>query len=238
MPGLPKIGAATLKKLEAFTTQNGLTISQALQTQECLHKLSNTAGKTLEVFMEHIQQWKQLLADTDLSEVLITINQKIPWADWQLDQDILRLLLSTAKSQTSLKDFIHRIALQDPNDPFQPQAEKITLMTLHASKGLEFPIVFITGCEEGLLPYHKPQTPDSPENEEEERRLFYVGLTRAQEILYLLRSKERSLYGRTQTTNPSPYWKEINTQLTRPLAAYQAGKHRKSQSRQMNFFDF
>ena len=109
-----------------------------------------------------------------------------------------------------LGDFLEAIALQSETDAYDPRADRVTLMSLHASKGLEFPVVFIVGCEEGLLPYErKGETVDV----EEERRLFYVGLTRAGRKLVLTHARKRVLYGRFMANAPSRFVGDIETAL-------------------------
>jgi len=90
-----------------------------------------------------------------------------------------------------------------------PQGDAINLMTLHRAKGLEFPVVFIAGCEEGLLPYERSEDP------EEERRLFFVGMTRAKQRLLLSSAAKRFLYGETRHAEPSPYLSDIQNELRR-----------------------
>ena len=91
-------------------------------------------------------------------------------------------------------------------------------MTLHAAKGLEFPVVFIIGCEENLLPLDLIGMKGEPA---EERRLFYVGMTRAKEHLYLTQARRRQLFGQTLIQSPSPYLADIAEELK----AYEAAKH-------------
>ncbi len=98
-----------------------------------------------------------------------------------------------------LGDFLESMALQKETDLYDPRADRVTLMTLHAAKGLEFPVVFIGGCEENLLPYRRE---DEDADTEEERRLFYVGMTRAQKRLLLTCAKSRFLFGQ-RWENPS-----------------------------------
>jgi superfamily I DNA/RNA helicase len=106
--------------------------------------------------------------------------------------------------------FLEAVALQKETDFYDPRADRVTLMTLHAAKGLEFPVVFIVGCEEDLLPYRRDnEVPDV----EEERRLFYVGLTRAQQKLILTSAKSRFLFGRQQSNAPSRFIEDIEQML-------------------------
>jgi len=88
--------------------------------------------------------------------------------------------------------------------------EKVSLMTLHAAKGLEFPVVFIVGCEQDILPL---QLGTLSADQGEERRLFYVGMTRAKERLYLLRATRRRIYGRMMKNSPSPFLADIEDEL-------------------------
>ena len=99
--------------------------------------------------------------------------------------------------------FLSEIAFATEIDTWDPRADRISLLTLHAAKGLEFPVVFVAGCEDGLLPL-KWGAPD-PEDLEEERRLFYVGVTRARSKLLLTRAKKRLVQGKVRERSPSPY---------------------------------
>ncbi|HEY8485229.1 MAG TPA: UvrD-helicase domain-containing protein [Longimicrobiales bacterium] len=120
----------------------------------------------------------------------------------------------------------------DESEPFDPRAERVALMTLHAAKGLEFPVVFIAGCEEGLLPYQPPG--DAKEVDEgEERRLFYVGLTRAQRRLILTRARRRVLYGQYREPGPSPFLGAIDPAL---LAVERWSPPRRERDQQLQLF--
>jgi DNA helicase-2/ATP-dependent DNA helicase PcrA len=106
----------------------------------------------------------------------------------------------------ALDIFINEVCLLSPADDFDSRADAVTLMTLHLAKGLEFKVVFITGVEEGLIPY---TTKKEDIDIEEERRLFYVGMTRAMDKLFLIHSRKRFLYGKRLTQLPSPFLAEI-----------------------------
>lgn len=107
--------------------------------------------------------------------------------------------------------FLNAIALETDPDACAENIQKVSLMTLHAAKGLEFPVVFIMGCEDGLIPFHRPNRDDA--DLDEERRLFYVGMTRAKEQLFLSWSKKRTLYGKTLERQLSPFVADIEKQL-------------------------
>jgi DNA helicase-2/ATP-dependent DNA helicase PcrA len=113
--------------------------------------------------------------------------------------------------EESLAMFLEKISLISDIDELDEKAEAVTLITLHQAKGLEFPVVFIVGLEEGILPHRKSF--DNPEEMEEERRLCYVGVTRAKERLYLLRSYRRSLFGSSTANPPSRFLQDISSHL-------------------------
>ncbi len=111
-----------------------------------------------------------------------------------------------------IDSFLASVNLQTDPDMYDGKAQKITLMTMHAAKGLEFPVVFIAGCENGIIPYrYGPK--NRPADIDEERRLFYVAMTRAEKRLYLTRARRRRIFGRTVETEPSPFIDEIRTDL-------------------------
>jgi superfamily I DNA/RNA helicase len=112
--------------------------------------------------------------------------------------------------ETHLGDFLESLALQKETDAYDPRAGRVTLMTLHAAKGLEFPVVFIVGCEEDVIPYRRN---GQPVNVEEERRLFYVGMTRAQQKLILTHAKRRFLFGQQREAQPSRFLADIENSL-------------------------
>ncbi len=135
-----------------------------------------------------------------------------------LDEATLRSLKAMAShypDQTwgsALPFFLQDLSLGRECDLFDPRAQAVTLLTMHAAKGLEFPVVFICGLEEGLMPYARDGSPSADEIEEE-RRLFHVGITRAMKELYLLHARKRILYGKPLPGEPSPFLKDIEEAL-------------------------
>jgi DNA helicase-2/ATP-dependent DNA helicase PcrA len=128
---------------------------------------------------------------------------------WENVMELRRL--AAEYEQQGLSDFLEAVALVSDQDTYDSSAKVPTLMTLHAAKGLEFPIVFITGLEDGTLPHIRSF--DDPEGMAEERRLFYVGITRAKERLYLVRALNRSTYGYHEPTDPSRFLDDIPDEL-------------------------
>ena len=118
-----------------------------------------------------------------------------------------------------LERFLSELSLGTQVDTWDPRADRISLLTLHAAKGLEFPVVFIVGCEDGLLPLSWGGA--GPEDPDEERRLFYVGVTRARTRLYLCRARKRRWRGKIREMAPSPYLADIEetSPRTEPVAA-------------------
>jgi superfamily I DNA/RNA helicase len=127
------------------------------------------------------------------------------------------------------------LALEGAQDRYDPSAEKVSLMTMHAAKGLEFPVVFIIGCEDGLIPYRK--TDGEPGDIMEERRLFYVAMTRAQERIYLTHVKRRLLYGRKIMQNPSPFLAAVEENLKEYEKPMLVGHRRKKKDPQLTLFE-
>lgn len=119
--------------------------------------------------------------------------------------------------EKTLRSFLDQVALVSDLDEYEGVTDRVTLMTLHAAKGLEFPVVFIIGMEDGLFPHSR--TKDDPEGLEEERRLCYVGMTRAQKKLYLLNARERRVFGREQINSPSMFIDEIPKALIDTVGA-------------------
>jgi len=121
--------------------------------------------------------------------------------------------------EEALAAFLEKVSLVSDIDELDEKADAVTLITLHQAKGLEFPAVFIVGLEEGILPHRKSF--DNPEEMEEERRLCYVGITRAKKRLYLLRSYRRSLFGGSAANPPSRFLQDISPRLISPRGLWE-----------------
>ncbi len=122
-------------------------------------------------------------------------------------------------TEEALTTFLEKVSLVSDLDELDEKADTVTLITLHQAKGLEFPAVFIVGLEEGILPHRKSF--DDPEQMEEERRLCYVGITRAKKRLYLLRSYRRSLFGGSTANPPSRFLQDISPHLINPRGLWE-----------------
>ena len=123
--------------------------------------------------------------------------------------------------EQALMRFLEDVALMSDADEYDEKVDAVTLITMHAAKGLEFPVVFITGMEEGLLPHVRSF--DDPAQMEEERRLAYVGVTRAKDRLYLLRAFRRAMMGQGSHNPPSRFLKDLPPELVHVAQAERRG---------------
>ena len=153
----------------------------------------------------------------------------------RLEELIRRARALDGSGPTALRHFLETMALQSETDAYDPRADRVTLMTLHAAKGLEFPVVFIVGCEEGILPY----LPEGKRADvEEERRLFYVGMTRAKEKLILTHARRRFLYGQRVENPPSRFIDDIEEALKEiRRAARRRARRAEPEAEQLSLLD-
>ncbi|MDZ7398752.1 MAG: UvrD-helicase domain-containing protein [candidate division KSB1 bacterium] len=210
------LSESTLKLLINYQKSNEFSLWHAMQKSHQIAWLSPTQKQPIELWVEMIQTAQRISQTEKLPAIIQYIIEAFGLAkyfknDRKRQHFWKQLIERTANFNGSLGEFLELIALQKETDIYVPNAEKVTLMTLHAAKGLEFPVVFIAGCEEGLLPYHRAGS--SIENIEEERRLFYVGMTRAKKRLILLHAKSRFLFGERTTHRPSRFLNEIDAAL-------------------------
>lgn len=226
------IGATTVSKLQDYARENGTSLFMTL-TQ--LHLVDTIKGKTKEKLEEFGILIFTLVAEMDDKSVLDILEAILDRTGYlaQLEestdpQDQARAenigeLLSVAKDfqdtnpTGTVEDFLEQVALVNDVDSFEQEESKVTLMTLHAAKGLEFPIVFLGGLEEGLFPHSR--TLMNPKEIEEERRLAYVGITRAEKELYISNATTRTVFGRTSSYLPSRFIDEIPAELVDSLRA-------------------
>ena len=226
------IGATTVAKLQEYARANGTSLFMTL-TQ--LHLIDSIKGKTKDKLEEFGILIFTLVSEMENRTVLDILESILDRTGYlaQLEestdpQDQARAenigeLLSVAKDfqdtnpSGTVEDFLEQVALVNDVDSFEQEEAKVTLMTLHAAKGLEFPIVFLCGLEEGLFPHSR--TLMNPEEIEEERRLAYVGITRAEKELYISNATTRTVFGRTSSYLPSRFIDEIPEELVDGLRA-------------------
>jgi DNA helicase-2/ATP-dependent DNA helicase PcrA len=219
------IGKTTIEKVRSYADSQKITFFDALKKAKNIESISAGTKTRITAFVNFIERFK-----TDLSgkvaplaeRVFIESGLKKSLADAGADgetalENINELLNSAAQydqqtEQPTLLDYLQQIALFSDVDAYDAASGRVALMTLHTAKGLEFENVFITGLEEGLLPHEKSR--DDPDEIEEERRLFFVGMTRAKTGLYISCAKYRTVWGQMQRTVPSPFLYELGIDFT------------------------
>ena len=214
------IGATSLEKFLRWQNDNDMDIIASLVNVEQTSVLTPRAKKSLLRLGEILRELQALvLSDTSPSDIIEKLLEKIAYRDYVMDgtpqaeerDDNLSVLIADAKSFATLPDFLEEAALMSSVDQ-QSDGEKVTLMTLHAAKGLEFPVVFMVGMEDGLFPSERALE-EGPRNLEEERRLCYVGMTRAREELYLLYAQSRAQFGLRSYNQPSRFLDDMGMGL-------------------------
>jgi DNA helicase-2/ATP-dependent DNA helicase PcrA len=222
------IGKATIEALVNASQQLGTTLWEILTDETSVNTLAGRSAKSVNGFAKIIQKWQEQISKIPGSEILQGIledsgyvqdleNQGTDEADNRI-QNVNELYNAISQFQEenegddiSLQGFLQSAALSSDLDNLKEGKTTVSLMTLHASKGLEFTVVFLVGLEQGLFPgYRSLQDPASLE---EERRLCYVGITRAQERLYLCHARERRLYGLREPAMRSQFLDELPEEL-------------------------
>ena len=218
-----KIGAATVDKAQLIAARYGLTLYDVLCRAEEFPELKSSAAK-LKPFTDMIEEMRRRLPDCPLPEFYDYVCERSGYAPalrekddvesrgrlenvQELKSSILTYLENAEGTEPSLSGFLDEIALYTDLDSRADGDNCVTMMTMHAAKGLEFPQVFVVGMEEGIFPGNRAMG-DGAEMEEE-RRLCYVAMTRAREKLTLTNARQRTLYGRTTPCMPSRFLNEI-----------------------------
>ena len=213
-------GKVTLQHLDALTQQNG---GNGLEAVKML--ADEKGNKKLADFYRVMKTAQEKPAELSLADLIDQVVEKTGYKDFVLDGTIegesrwdnIQELKSVANNfddvvgEERLSSFLEEISLLADTDEIDERAEAVTLMTIHSAKGLEYPVVFITGLEENIFPHSRSML--EPAELEEERRLCYVGMTRAQEKLYLTYAQSRSLFGNIQTNPPSRFLEDIPESL-------------------------
>jgi DNA helicase-2/ATP-dependent DNA helicase PcrA len=195
-----------------FSQQNGLAKAKRFP----IPGLSRSRQQKIIDFGEQLAGIESQIGDMTVADQLRYLSQ-IPSLSALVNTDprsreaFNNLLTLSADYGNSIAEFLASAALDTDTDSYLPRAEKVSLMTMHAAKGLEFPVVFIAGCEKDLIPLNRRGA--DPADPAEERRLFYVAMTRAMERLYLTRAKKRSVYGQLLSRSPSPFLIDIENRL-------------------------
>ena len=219
------LGAASMSKIAAYAEENGLSLFDVISNPEALGNVPGITArvrKPLELFSTFIFQYMGYQSNMHLDELIERVLDESGYlAELKAENkpenesriENLKEFIGVAREfekneeNPTLETFLSQLALVSDTDNADMEDDRVTLMTLHSAKGLEFPIVFMIGMEEGIFP-HSRTLMDANEIEEE-RRTCYVGITRAQRKLYLTNAQQRTIYGKSSNFPPSRFLKEI-----------------------------
>lgn len=219
------IGNTTMKKLEDWATHHGTTLFDAIRQIDAIPEITGKTAASIKRFFELISGLQQF-PRSPVEDIIKRVIDKTNYfaflrecGETEANDRIANVeeLVNAAHeyditySEGSLQGFLEEVALVSDVDKLEDTIEAVTLMTLHTAKGLEFPVVFIAGMEEGLLPH--VESNDADDEIEEERRVCYVGITRAMQKLFLTHAKRRMQYGQLNLCRPSRFLDEIPDEI-------------------------
>ncbi|MDO8427271.1 MAG: 3'-5' exonuclease [Deltaproteobacteria bacterium] len=223
------VGAATIEKMKAISDQHGIPLFEAFKDALSRGVLQKTKVAR---FIEACEDFKKGLGTLSLHELALRLLEDsgymLMWQEEGSEEALERVEnlfeftsaikdFEAANPEAALSEFLDHVALISDIDSYEDKADRMTLMTLHSAKGLEFKVVFLAGMEEGLFPHSR--SIDDPDGIEEERRLCYVGMTRAREDLFLLSAKTRTIYGETRAQVRSRFIDEISPEFLKIIEA-------------------
>lgn len=221
------IGAATLGKVQDYADAYGISFYQALRQADEIPTLGRGSAK-VRPFVEFIQKFRSQIEYLSVKELLEKLIEETGYVDELKAEDTdeakarienIDELISKAASyeddaeDPSLSGFLEEVALIADIDSVEDSDNRVLLMTLHSAKGLEFPNVYLAGMEDGIFPSYMTIVGDDPQDMEEERRLCYVGITRAMKELTLSAAQQRMIRGETQYNKVSRFIREIPREL-------------------------
>ena len=221
------IGKATVDRLENAARELGVSLWQILSDETSVQTLAGRSAKPVLAFAQMMQSWQDQVGTLSASEIAQDVLERSGYVrelkaddtDEALDrlqnvQELYNAVLQFEENneEASVTDFLANASLSSDLDKLDEEHQsKVSLMTLHSSKGLEFPVVFLVGLEQGLFPNHRSL--EDPKSLEEERRLCYVGITRAEDRLFISYARERRLYGNRESASPSLFLGELPKDL-------------------------
>ncbi len=220
------IGEKTVEKIEAFAREEGVSLYEGLKRGIEEDWLPLALKTKMKEFIQLIETFRKDAGSFTLSQLTLALlattgylqRLKEEGTDEAISKienvdELINVMmgLEQGEEKVSLETFLDKVSLVTDIDLYEDKGNRVSLMTLHCAKGLEFPTVFIVGLEEGLLPHYRRG--EEIEDMEEERRLFYVGMTRAKERLFLSRAEERSTFGVGRANLPSRFLDELPVEL-------------------------
>jgi DNA helicase-2/ATP-dependent DNA helicase PcrA len=220
------IGEKTIEKIETFSREKGLPLYEGMKQSMKEDWLSVATKGKVEEFIRLIEEFREEARRLSLSQLTMALLRESEYLqklkEEGTDEAISRMEnidelvnvmmeLERGGEAVSLETFLEKVSLVSDVDLYEDKGNRVSLMTLHCAKGLEYPLVFIVGMEEGILPHHRRG--DEIADLEEERRLFYVGMTRAKERLFLSRAERRYTFGVGRANLSSRFLDEIPMEL-------------------------
>jgi DNA helicase-2/ATP-dependent DNA helicase PcrA len=211
------LGPATMREVHMLARAKGVSLFHATRLIVETEELKPKARKTLAGLVEDFERWRTLLAGMPPGELAATVLDESGYTElWQFDKspeapgrlENLKEFVNALEEFDSIEGFLEHISLVMENDEAD-DIEKVTVMTLHAAKGLEFDTVFLVGWEEGLFPHQRALDESGVAGLEEERRLAYVGITRAKRLSKIFHAANRRIYNQWQSSLPSRFIDEL-----------------------------
>ena len=220
------IGEKTIEKIEAYAREKRISLYEGLRQAVGEDGLASGVKSRIKGFIQLIEALRKDVGVLTLSQLTLTLLAKTEYLQRLKEEgtdeafskvenidELINVMmgLEQGEEKVSLESFLDKVSLVTDVDLYEDKGNRVSLMTLHCAKGLEFPIVFIVGIEEGLLPHYRRG--EEIEDMEEERRLFYVGMTRAKERLFLSRAEKRSTFGVGRANLASRFLEELPVEL-------------------------
>ncbi len=220
------IGEKTIEKIQAFSREKGLSLYEGLKQAIGEDWLTPAVRAKMKEFIQLIDEFRKDAESLTLSQLTLGLLAKTEYVQRLKEEgtdeafskmenidELINVMmgLEQGEEKVSLEIFLDKVSLVTDVDLYEDKGNRVSLMTLHCAKGLEFPVVSIVGVEEGLLPHYRRG--EEIEDMEEERRLFYVGMTRAKQRLFLSRAEERSTFGVGRANLPSRFLDELPMEL-------------------------
>jgi superfamily I DNA/RNA helicase len=234
------IGRNTVSALKEWCEKNGVSLIAAVEHADEVSGLKPGPARKIRAFARDLARLKTSIQGVSVYEQIDYICSYFGimdamGGDKAFEEDITALLGLSRSFGSRVLEFLAHLALEGVQDRYDPAVEKVSLMTMHAAKGLEFPVVFVVGCEDGLIPYRK--TNGEQGDVLEEKRLFYVAITRAQDRIYLTHAKKRLLYGKKILQNPSPFLEAVEENLKEYAKPLPVKRRRKKEDPQLRLFE-
>jgi DNA helicase-2/ATP-dependent DNA helicase PcrA len=218
------VGDTTMARFDAFAAAEGITFAAALRRADEVG-VTGPAARGVSAFTELLDQLVGLVPQGPATLLQAALDTSGYLAELEAEHTVeaagrlenVGELIGSAHDFTDVAEFLEQVALVADSDEVDGDDSRVILMTLHTAKGLEYPVVFLIGAEEGIFPHIRALT--EPDELEEERRLAYVGITRAKERLHLSHAWSRTLFGSTQYNPPSRFVEEIPAELVDQLGS-------------------